>query len=89
MLLLSYKRHLQKHLISILGITLLAIRDKSRHLLTCTDKFHLDLEINLLFAVLQYWQEADGSTDKPMTTSNSMEYPVLRSSQEMLAIIKR
>lgn len=56
----------------------------SRQLLT--DKPLLDLEINLPFAVLQYWQEAGGRINKPMTTSNSKEYPVLLSSQEMLAI---
>ena len=52
-------------------------------------KSHLDVEINLPITVLQNWHEADGRVDKPMTTSNNREYPVLRSSQEILAIIKR
>ena len=64
-------------------------RDISKLTRLYIDKSHLDLQINLPFTVLQRWQEADGRIDKLLRTSNNREYPVLRSNQEMLVIIKR
>ena len=64
-------------------------RDISKPIRLYTNKSHVDLPINLPFTVLQYWQEADERIDKPLTTSNNREYPLLLSGQGMLSIIKR
>ena len=64
-------------------------RDISKPIRLYTNKSHVDLQINLPFTVLQYWLEADERIDKPLTTSNNREYPLMGSNQEMLDIIKR